>query len=188
MDSATLLGVVGIGGTVVGALTGTYGALGAARISGKGQARLDEQKARRQAYAACSAALIARRDAARVLMESLREDAFEESRVTKVSLQDLLDQRAHVIGTVGAVAIEGPDAVVALAEAAALGLEEWSERLRIWIDSGDEGMINDQFRFGRDDQLEVTDSIERFTRACRKALYPEVDRERRRTRLRLGRR
>jgi hypothetical protein len=52
MDSATLLGLAGIGGTLLGTAIGAGGTLGAARVTSRGQAGVEEQKARRQAYSA----------------------------------------------------------------------------------------------------------------------------------------
>ncbi|MFE4861453.1 restriction endonuclease [Streptomyces sp. NPDC056670] len=63
MDSTTLLGLAGIGGTPLGAAAGAAGVLGAARISSRAQAHTEEQKARRQAYSVCATVLLARRDA-----------------------------------------------------------------------------------------------------------------------------
>ncbi|MFI6663063.1 hypothetical protein ACIBL8_47175 [Streptomyces sp. NPDC050523] len=53
MDSTTLLGLAGIGGTLLGAVAGAAGTLGSARITSRAQTDTEEQKARRQAYSAC---------------------------------------------------------------------------------------------------------------------------------------
>ncbi len=79
MDSTTLLALAGIGGTLLGTAVGAGGALGAARVTSRGQADLEEQKARRQAYSACATALLARRDAAVALLEAFLEDVFDQA-------------------------------------------------------------------------------------------------------------
>jgi 7-keto-8-aminopelargonate synthetase-like enzyme len=96
VDSTTLLGVVGIAGTLLGTLAGAGGVLGAARVTSRGQAEVEEQRARRQAYSACSTALLARRDAAITLLNAFsREDDFDLA-VARARMQDLDDQRAIV--------------------------------------------------------------------------------------------
>ena len=176
MDSTTLLGIVGIGGTLLGTFAGAYGAVTAARVSSRGQANVEDQRSRRQAYSACSTALITRRDAATALMDSLREEGFGPE-TAQILLKDLLDQRSAVMRMVGATVVEGPYPVARLAESAATALQEWVDRLRDWITTGDQDVINDQFRFGREDQQEVTRYIDEFARECRKVLHPQDEGE-----------
>jgi hypothetical protein len=57
VDSTTLLGLVGIAGTLLGTAIGARGATSAARVTSRGQAEVEDQRARRQAYAACSTAV-----------------------------------------------------------------------------------------------------------------------------------
>ena len=100
MDSATLLGVVGIGGTLLGAVAGALGALGSAAVTTRAQSAVEEQRARRQAYSACSTALRARRDDAVALMETFLNDDFNQ-RAAHQQLGKLEAQRADVARTVG---------------------------------------------------------------------------------------
>ncbi len=79
MDSTTLLSLAGIGGTLLGTLLGAGGTLGAARVTNRGQASVEEQKARRQVYSACATALLARRDAADALLETFLADSFDSA-------------------------------------------------------------------------------------------------------------
>lgn len=77
MDSTTLLALAGISGTLLGAAVGAGGTLGAARVSSRGQADMEEQKARLQVYSACATALLARRETADALLDAFREDSFD---------------------------------------------------------------------------------------------------------------
>lgn len=176
MDSTTLLGLVGIGGTLLGTAAGAGGVLGAARVTSRGQAEVEEQRARRQAYGACSTALLARRDAAIALLNAFRDDDFDLA-VAQARIQDLDDQRATVARAVGAVAVEGPYEVAAGAEAAAYAVEELAGRLRDWVASvaggEDRGqLVQSQGRFGRDDQREAEQAVAGFAAECRKVLHP----------------
>ena len=92
MDSTTLLGLAGIGGTLLGTAIGAGGTLGSARVTSRGQADVEEQKARRQAYSTCATALLARRDAAVALLEAFPEDSFDPIAVQAL-LQHLDAQR-----------------------------------------------------------------------------------------------
>ena len=89
MDSATLLGVVGIGSTLLGAVARAPGALGAVAVTTRAQSAVEEQRARPQAYSACSTALRARRD----------DDVNQ--RAAHQQLGKLEAQRADVARTVG---------------------------------------------------------------------------------------
>jgi hypothetical protein len=188
MDSTTLVALAGIGGTLLGTAVGAGGALGAARVSSRGQADLEEQKARRQTYSACSTALLARRDAAIALLETFREDGFDPAKA-QGRLQDLDEQRAAVAGTVGAVVVEGPYLVAQSAEFAAYAIEDLTGRLREWaadVEGGQdrEELVRSQMRYGREDQREVLQMIDNFTAECRKVLHPsESERRGRRRRL-----
>ena len=190
MDSTTLLGLVGVAGTLLGTAIGAGGVLGAARVTSRGQAEVEEQRARRQAYAACSTALLARRDAAIALLESFAYDDDFYLAVARARIQDLDDQRAIVARAVGAVVVEGPYTVANSAEYAAGNVEELVGRLRDWVSSVADGqdrkeLYLDQGRYGRDDQREVGQMIDRFAENCRKVLHPaEVERWPRRRRFR----
>jgi hypothetical protein len=100
MDSTTLLGLAGIVGTLLGTAVGAGGTFGAARVTSRGQADVEEQKARRQAYGACATVLLARRDAAAALLEAFREDSFDPA-AGQTLLQNLDAQRDGVARAVG---------------------------------------------------------------------------------------
>ena len=102
------------------------GALGAARVTSRGQADLEEQKARRQAYSVCATALLARRDAVVALLETFPEDVFDQA-AAQVQSQNLDEQRAAVARAVGAVAVEGPYAVAHSAEYAPTQSRFWPD-------------------------------------------------------------
>lgn len=192
MDPATLLGLAGIGGTLLGAAVGAGGTLGSARVTSRGQADVEEQKARRQVYSACATALLARRDAAVALLETFPEDSFDPAAV-QVLLQSLDEQRDGVARAIGAVAVEGPERVAGSAEYAGHCIEQLASRLRDWlasIASGEdrETLIRSQLRYARDDQLIVGEDVDRFTAACRDVLHPAESRRPIRKRRRLPRR
>jgi len=191
MDSATLLGLAGIGGTILGTAVGAGGTLGAARVTSRGQADVEEQKARRQAYGACATALLARRDAALTLLETFREDSYD-SAAARALLENLDGQRDGVARAVGAVAVEGPEEVAYSAQSAAHSIEELTGRLRDWLASiagGEdrETLIRSQLPYARDDQQIVGADVDRFTAACREVLHPAESRRPRRRRRRLPR-
>ena len=176
MDSTTLLGLVGIGGTLLGTAVGAGGTLGSARVTSRGQANVEEQKARRQAYSMCATALLARRDAAVALLETFREDSFDPP-AAQALLQHLDELRDGVARAVGAVAVEGPDAVANSAEYAAHAIEVLAGRLRDWLASvvgGEdrEALVQSQLRYGREDQRTVEQDVDHFTAECRKVLHP----------------
>lgn len=188
MDSATLLGLAGIGGTLLGTAVGAGGTLGSARVSSRGQADMEEQKARRGAYSACATALLARRDAAVAFLETFPEDGFDPASA-HVLLQNLDEQRDGVARAVGAVAVEGPEAVADSAEYAAHSIEQLAGRLRDWLASitgGEdrETLVRSQLPYARDDERIVGEDVDRYTAACREVLHPaESRRPKRRRRL-----
>jgi hypothetical protein len=176
MDSTTLLGLAGISGTLLGTAVGAGGTLGSARITSRGQADVEEQKARRQAYSACATALLARRDAAVALQDAFREDSFDGG-AAQALLHHLDEQRDGVARTVGAVAVEGPDVVARSAEYAARAIEQLAGRHRDWLASilgGEdrETLVQSQLRYSREDQRTVDEDVDRFTAECRNVLHP----------------
>lgn len=176
MDSATLLGVVGISGTLLGTVVGALGTLGSAAVTNRGQSAVEEQKARRQAYSVCSTALMVRRDDAIALMEAFRDDGFDQAAV-QAQLQSLDEQRAAVARAVGAVAVEGPSMVALAAEQAAGGIGVMVGRMRDWAAAVDGGrdreeLVSSQFQFGRENEDIVRQQVETFSVACRKVLHP----------------
>jgi hypothetical protein len=189
VDATTLLGLVGIAGTLLGAIAGAGGAIGAARVTHRGQAEVEERRARRQAYGACSTALLARRDATIALLDAFFEDELDQA-LAQTRMQDIDEQRSAVARTVGAVAVEGPYSVAHSAEIAAYAVEALAARLRDWVavvaagrDRGE--LVQSQGRYGREDQHDVEGLVSDVTAECRTVLHPaEIERPRRRRLLR----
>lgn len=189
VDSTTLLGLAGIGGTLLGAVAGAAGTLGSARITSRAQASTEEQKARRQAYSACATALLARRDAAAALLDVFKGDDFDQAAV-QAQLQEVEGQRDAIARAVGAVAIEGPHGVAHDAEHAAKAIEFLSGRIRDWAAEVAGGrdrdeLLQSQLQFAHRDQADMEQMLDTFTAGCRKVLRPA---EREPTRRRLLRR
>ncbi|MEW2302158.1 hypothetical protein AB0958_19630 [Streptomyces sp. NPDC006655] len=189
MDSTTLLGLAGIGGTLLGAVVGAAGTLGSARITSRTQTNTEEQKARRQAYSACATTLLARRDAAAALLDVFKGDDFDQAAV-QARLQEVEGQRDAVARAVGAVAVEGPYDVANDAEYAAKAIELLSGRIRDWAAEVADGrdrdeLLQSQLQFAHRDQADMEQMLDTFTAGCRKVLRPtERDRPTRRRLLR----
>jgi len=176
MDSTTLLALAGIVGTLLGTAVGAVGTLGAARVTSRGQADVEEQKARRQTYSACATSLLARRDAAAALLGTFREHSFDLA-AAQALLQNLDEQRDNVARAVGAVAVEGPDAVADSAEYAAAVIDGLAGRLRDWLAAVVSGenraeLVQSQLTYGLDDEHEMQQQVDDFTAECRKVLHP----------------
>ena len=192
MDSVTLLGLVGIGGTLLGTVVGALGTRSAASVTIRGQTSVEEQKARRQAYSACSTALMARRDDTIALLQTFLDDDFNQVDA-QVRLQSLDEQRGSVARSVGAVVVEGPDAVAVHAESAAESIEALASRLRDWVASVSGGLhhadlVESEMRFARQGQTDALDRVGMFSEACRDVLHPEEKAERMARRRQLRRR
>jgi hypothetical protein len=181
VDSTTLLGLAGIAGTLLGTAIGARGATSAARVTSRGQAEVEEQRARRQVYAACSTTLLDRRDAASALLNAFFGDDLSQL-AARDRMADLDDQRAIVARAVGAVVVEGPIAVAAGAEYAAQAIEQLAGRLRSWVASVADGedrleLARDQGEFAHEDERLAAEMVDAFTAECRKVLHPaEVER------------
>ncbi|MFI8932384.1 hypothetical protein ACIG3E_32570 [Streptomyces sp. NPDC053474] len=176
MDATTLLGLSGIGGTLLGTLAGAGGVLGAARITSRGQAEAEELKARRQVYSACATALLARQDAVFLLLETFTADSFDLA-VVQAGVRDTDDQRATVARAVAAVAVEGPDEAAHRASIASKTVEHLCTRLRDWaaavaVGRSVDELLHSQLTFAQRDQAEVEDAVDDFTRVCRTVLHP----------------
>ncbi|MCG8969049.1 hypothetical protein [Streptomyces sp. CL12-4] len=177
MDSVTQVALLGVAGTVCAALMGAVATMRVAAISRRGQESLEDQKARRTAYANCATVLIVRRDAITELMEGMRFGELDLEQA-KQKLQQVQQMRADVMRTVGAVVVEGPASPAGSAETAAHHLDVWLDGLAYWIGRGmpDEMREPDQWR-GRSEEKMLTDeAIDRFVTRCRRVLYPDDDR------------
>ncbi|MFD7982540.1 hypothetical protein ACFV4M_04065 [Kitasatospora indigofera] len=177
MDSTALLGLAGIGGTVVVAGIGVVGTLGSARATASGQAALEEQKARRQVYAACATAVLGRRDTAVGLLDRFRDDDFSVA-AAQARLDELEELRGVVAGAVGAVVVEGPYGVAHCAESAALHVEVLAARLRDWVSAVAAGrdreeLVASQMRYAREDQGLMELAVDRLGAECRRVLHPD---------------
>lgn len=176
VNSTTLLGLAGIGGTLLGAVVGAAGTLGSARITSRSQAATAEQTARRQAYSACATALLARRDAAATLLDLFRGDDFDPGAV-QARLQEVDGQLDAVARAVGSVAIEGPHSVAHDAEWAAKVIEHLSRRIRDWAAEVADGrdrdeLLRSQLQFALREQTDMEQMLDTFTAGCRKVLRP----------------
>ncbi|MGV9703893.1 hypothetical protein [Streptomyces sp. NPDC003483] len=183
MDSTTLLGVVGIGGTLLGTVIGAVGALGAARIASRTQVTTEEQKARRQAYGACATAFLARQDAVFALVKVVREEAARNvifdpatGAAVEARLQAAEEMRDAVARAVGLVMVEGPYAVSHRAERSARAIEDLFGVLRAWsasIASGRDSEPVPSYHFlALSKMSDVRESLDSFTNACRVVLRP----------------
>lgn len=177
MDSTTLLGLAGIGGTLLGTAIGAFGTLGAAKVTSRGQTDVEEQRARRQAYSACSTALTARRDAAFALLDAFPEDGSDLAALHGL-LRKLDEQRDGVARAVGAAVVEGPYQVAVSADGGGFAVEVLAGRLRDWVAAVAAGedreeLVRSQLRYGREDQHEVQRSVDDFAAECRKVLHPK---------------
>jgi hypothetical protein len=173
MDAVTQVALVGVVGTVLGALVGAMGAVRAAGVNTRGQSRLEDHKSRRAAYAACTTALFVRRDAIAELMEGMHSAdlTVEEAREKLAQAQAM---RGDVMKTVGAVVVEGPAGPADFAEAAARHLDIWLSGLAHWVGEGLPERMRDREQWhGRlEDQSLTERALERFATQCRRQLHP----------------
>ncbi|MFE7804807.1 hypothetical protein ACFU51_09130 [Streptomyces sp. NPDC057430] len=174
MDSVTLVAMIGVVGTVITSMAGVVGAVRTAGINARAHASVEDLKSRRAAYSACAAGLLVQRDAALRLMDVLNVPDLDVDRAKKrvAQAQALHDD----IGTaVGAVAVEGPEAVASASENAAHRLGAWLDELAWWLELG-------QPHAQRKTIVELwghaEEGVEQFTAACREALHSEDGRRR----------
>jgi hypothetical protein len=177
MDSVTQVALLGVGGTVCAAMVGAVTTRSVAAMGWRGQESLEDQKARRTAYALCATALIVRRDALRELAEGMRLGDLDLEQATQ-KLQQAQEMRAEVMRTVGAVVVEGPASCAESAESAAKHLDVWLGGLAYWIGRGMPDVMRepDQWRGRSDDWTLTDDAIDRFVTRCRRVLHPDDDR------------
>jgi len=177
MDSTTLLGLAGIGGTLVGAFLGAWGAVGAARVTSRGQADLEEQKTRREAYYTCATSLLAYQDAAAAIQESIGEAAFDLAKA-QAALKRLDHLRGSVARALGAVYAEGPYTLARSAELAAASVDKLAGWLREIVSLVADG--RDRFeltgkesevRFVVNTSSEMRGRMDAFAEECRKNLH-----------------
>lgn len=181
VNSTTIVALAGIAGTAGAAALGMLGVIRAASINARAQHHVQDQQYRRQAYAACAAAFLARHDAAEVPMHVIRRGELPPEAL-RVRAQELADVHLALMEKVGAVTVEGPRAVAGSAENAAKQLAHWIGRLQSWADSDDPAAVaEDQYQYALVDQQYAEEAIERFTAASRRVLHPRDDRRPRRS-------
>jgi len=105
-----------------------------------------------------------------------REDVFDATAAQSL-LQNLDEQRDAVARTVGAVAVEGPDAVAGSAEYTARAIQELAGRLRDWLafvmgGEDREELVTTHGRYERDDERYAEQGVSTFTAECRAVLHP----------------
>ncbi|MFJ6605102.1 hypothetical protein [Streptomyces lydicus] len=174
MDPVTQVALVGVAGTVLGALVGAGGAVRAAGVSTRGQSTLEDHKSRRTAYSACTTALLVRRDTVTALMDGMRSGELDlES--AKAKLQQAQTMRADVMKTLGAVLVEGPEWPARSAETAARHLDVWLEGLAYWVSEGlpEDMHERDQWTPRQEERLLTEEALDRFAAACRRVLHPK---------------
>ncbi|CAG6398317.1 hypothetical protein NMG29_39575 [Streptomyces cocklensis] len=176
MDSSTLLGLAGIGGTVVAAGIGMSGGLLQASITRRGTAAAEDHKARRQVYGACATVLLARRDAVAELRELFRADVLDQSAAEQL-LAEIESLRQDAARAIGAVMVEGPKAVGDAAGHAGLNSERAARRYRGWAadiaggrDLGD--LRTSTLDTATQDWQYMNWAVGSFLDECRKVLHP----------------
>jgi hypothetical protein len=188
MDPVTQVAVVGVAGTVLGALVGATGAVRGAGVNARGQSTLDDHKSRGAAYSAFTTALFIRRDAIAALMDGIRSGDLDLEEA-KTKLEQAQAMRADVMKTVGAVVVEGPELPARRAESAAQHLDIWLSGLGYWINEGMRERMREREQWqGREEgQLLTERSLDTFATACRRVLHPSEHRPvRRYPRMRRG--
>ncbi|MFD8799954.1 hypothetical protein [Streptomyces atroolivaceus] len=177
MEPTTQVALVGIAGTVLGALVGAGGAVRAAGVNTRGQSTLEDHKSRRAAYSACTTALLVRRDAMTELMHGIRSGDLDlESAKTK--LGHAREMRADVMKTLGAIVVEGPELPATAAEAAAHHLDAWLTLLAGWISQGmpDRTREREQWAEIQEAQHNTERALLYLSTACRRVLHPKEHR------------
>ncbi|MGP3777179.1 hypothetical protein ACTWJ8_40725 (plasmid) [Streptomyces sp. SDT5-1] len=169
MDQATLGTLIGVGGTVAGALTGVVGAVRTAGINARAGITMEDLRSRRAAYSAFSAALWAQRNAALRLMDILDAPDLDgdRARARVAQAQELHDDMG---ATVGALAVEGPEEVTEAAMVAAEALSAWLDELAWWLERG---RPHDQRRSIVELRNHMEEAAQRITTACQEALHPD---------------
>lgn len=176
VDSVTQVALIGVAGTVIAALAGMVGMVRAAGINARAQSSLEDLKSRRAVYGACTAALLVQRDAALRLMDVLDvPDGFpdldlERARERVGRAQAVQDD---VGTTVGAVMVEGPEAVADSAAEAADYLSAWLDELAWWVEQGRPDARRAVLVEARNHGC---GAVDRFAAECRRALHPDDDR------------
>ncbi|WP_141662963.1 hypothetical protein [Streptomyces sp. Wb2n-11] len=175
MDPVTLVALIGVLGTVLTSLVGVVGAVRTAGINARAQASVEDLKSRRAAYSACAAALLVQREAALRLMDVLDVPDLDMDRAKERVAQA---QALHdgIGTTVGAVAVEGPEAVADAAMNAALHLSILLDELGWWLEQGRPHHLRKNIAELRG---QVEEKVQRFAAACREALHPDDGRRRR---------
>jgi hypothetical protein len=175
VDSVTAVALIGVGGTVITALSGVVGSVRTAGIGSRSNVSLEDRKSRRATYSACAAALLVQRDAALRLMNDLDVHDLDVDRAKeKVAQAQAL--RNDIGTTVGAVVVEGPDSVADAAEAAAFELNRWLDDLAWWVELGRPHEKRRVVELGASGSV---DRVGHLMAVCREALHPDEGSQRR---------
>lgn len=177
VNSETLLGLAGIGGTLMAAALGSASSLRQASIARQAAADGEDQKARRQVYGACATVLLARRDAVTALRKLFLAAAFDQAAATPL-LAEIEALRADVARAVGAVMVEGPEGVARKAHLGGQAVEELARLYRGWAAEVAEGrtlrqLITAELDYANEEELEAARWVDEFAEECRKVLHPD---------------
>ncbi|WP_046780826.1 hypothetical protein [Streptomyces yangpuensis] len=186
MDSETLLGLAGIGGTLLGSVVGATGALRVARINTRSQADLASRAAQRQVYAAFCATVMAHTARTAALQELLDAQPPDPDALSTTG-PELVASRDAVVTAAAAVAIEGPPALSTQARAASTVVRLQSLLLQTMINTRTTGQpLTEKYRTDATTaQLTVNKYLDTFTEDCQLLLHPQTATRRDRRKIRL---
>ncbi|MFH9800481.1 hypothetical protein [Streptomyces virginiae] len=186
MDSQTLLGLAGIGGTLLGSVVGATGALRVARINTLSQADLASRAAQRQVYAVFCATLMSHAVRTAALQELLDAQPPDPDALSTAG-SELVASRDAVVTAAAAVAIEGPPALSTRARAASSVVRLQGLLLQTMIDTRTTGQpLTDKYRTDATTaQLAVNEYLDSFTNDCQLLLHPQTATRRDRRKIRI---
>ncbi|MFC8454416.1 hypothetical protein [Kitasatospora sp. NPDC057223] len=186
MDSKTLLGLAGIGGTLLGTVFGAAGTLRVARINAQAQANLASRAAWRQVYTAFCATMLAhtaRTSAAQELLDAQSADPQALRRAGS----ELAAGRDTVRTAAAAVTVEGPPLVSAQAQTASSLVRLQDLLLQSMINTRLAGhpLTGETRAEATTAQNAVNQVIDSFTEHCQLLLHPQTATRRARRKIRL---
>ncbi|WP_228183959.1 hypothetical protein [Streptomyces anulatus] len=177
MDSTTLVGLAGIAGTLIGGGLGVAGTLLAARLTTRAADDLATRTARRQIYAACSAALLTFAHTTREVTRLLA-DRVNDQQALLTALERLQANQAAVELAAGAVAVEGPPSVMRKVEKSSRVVANFSLVLEGWASYDSETNSSQGRDLARQGRREVTGMqeimdriVEEFAAECQRTLH-----------------